>query len=172
MKYKCTNCGKEHEDFPALAFSSPAPYNGLTDAEKLTIAELTSDFCTIEYDDQTDRFVRAVLKQKLTDSCQSLEYGVWVSLSEESYQDYKANFHNPDYKANYFGWFCSQIPEYQDTMNLRTNVISQGGDERPIIQLQTENDETNDFVKDYFEGITEQEAIRRISNLMNQINPN
>ena len=172
MKYKCTNCGKEHEDFPALAFSSPTPYNGLTNAEKLTIAELTSDFCIIEYGDQTDRFVRAVLEQKLTDSCQSLEYGVWVSLSEESFEDYKINFNNPDYKAHYFGWFCSQIPEYQDTMNLRTNVITQGGRRRPIIQLQNANDQDNDFVKDYFEGITEQEAIRRISNMMNQINPN
>ena len=57
-------------------------------------------------------------------------------------------------------------------MNLRTNVITQGGNQRPIIQLQNANDIENDFVKDYFEGITEQEAKRRISNMMNQINPN
>jgi len=172
MKFKCTNCGQEHEDFPALAFSSPAPYNGLTDAEKLTIAELTSDFCVIEYGDQTDRFVRAVLLQKLKDSCQYLEYGVWVSLSEESFQDYKENFNNPDYHTKYFGWFCSQIPEYEDTMNLRSTVVTQKGAMRPVIQLQEENDMGNTFVKDYFEGITEQEAIRRITNMMNQINPN
>ena len=172
MKYKCTKCGEEHEDFPALAFPSPAPYLGLTNAEKLTIAELSSDFCTIDYGDQTDLFVRVVLLQKLKDSCQNLEYGVWVSLSEESYQDYKENFNNPDYQAKYFGWFCSQIPGYEDTMNLKTTVVTQNGKMRPIIEIQEDNDLENSFVKDYFEGITEQEAIRRISNMMNQINPN
>ena len=172
MKYKCDNCGKEHQDFPALVFSTPTPYLGLTEKEKQTIAKLSSDFCVIEYDDQIDWFVRVVLKQKINDSCQFLEYGVWVSLSEESFEDYKNNFNNLDYEMTYFGWLCNHIPEYNDTMNLGTTVITQTENQRPIIELQKDNDWENEFVKDYFEGITEDEAARRIRNMMNQFNPN
>jgi len=172
MKFKCHNCGKEHQDFPALIFSSPSPYLGLTEKEKQTIARISSDFCVIEYDDQTDRFVRVVLKQKINDSCQFLEYGVWVSLSEQSFEDYKNNFKNDMHVMTYFGWLCNHIPDYPNTMNLKANVITQSENQRPIIELQKDNDWENDFVKDYFEGITEEEAVRRIKDMMNQFNPN
>jgi len=46
-KYICSNCGQEHEEWPALSYSSPAHYNDLTDEEKKNIAELDSDFCII-----------------------------------------------------------------------------------------------------------------------------
>ena len=43
MKYICSNCGEEHEDFPALAFKSPVYYDILSEQEKSTKGELTSD---------------------------------------------------------------------------------------------------------------------------------
>ncbi|WP_261512821.1 DUF2199 domain-containing protein [Chryseobacterium paludis] len=84
MKYVCECCGKEKEDWPALAYKSPASYMELT-KEELKNAELSSDLCVIEHPEQTDRFIRAVLVQEIIDSCQTLEYGVWVTLSEKSF---------------------------------------------------------------------------------------
>lgn len=88
MKYTCSCCGQEHDEWPALTFSSPTSYNELTDKEKKELGQLSNDFCVITYPDQTDRFIRCTLTQKVTDHCENLDYGIWVSLSEQSYQDY------------------------------------------------------------------------------------
>src|SRR4051812_22162386 len=109
MKYKCSNCGQEHVEWPALTFSSPAQYNELTDEEKKTIAFLDNDFCVIKYSDQTDHFIRCTLTLKVIDHCENLEYGVWVSLKEESYNDYLTNFKNEEHITQYFGWLCTFI---------------------------------------------------------------
>ncbi|MFB9863146.1 hypothetical protein [Rufibacter immobilis] len=39
-----------------LAYDSPWHYNNLTEEKQVTIDCLEGDFCTIPYEDQTDRF--------------------------------------------------------------------------------------------------------------------
>ncbi len=78
--YLCSVCGEDHSEWPALTYNSPNSYFGVTEEDKYSIATIDSDFCTIEYEDQTDRFIRVVLKQKVNDSDQDLEYGLSVSL--------------------------------------------------------------------------------------------
>lgn len=138
MKYKCEKCGQEHEGWPALAFSAPYHYQILSDEDKETIAELNDDFCVIEHEkeDRTNFFIRGVLIQKVNDHCEDLQYGVWVSLSEKSFENYSENFHNDEHEASYFGWFCNQIADYENTLSIKTNVIASGGGNRPEIILQ------------------------------------
>ena len=88
IKFTCACCGEEHESWPALAFNSPDNYSNLSEEDKRNIAELTNDTCTITYSDQVDRFIRCTLTQKVNDHCEDLEYGLWVSLCEKSYQNY------------------------------------------------------------------------------------
>ena len=64
IKYTCANCGQVHDEWPALAFDSPASYNVLPEATRKEIGELTSDFCIVRHPDQTDRFIRATLTIK------------------------------------------------------------------------------------------------------------
>lgn len=90
IKYTCSCCGKEHEEWPALGYTSPTNYEVLSEEEKEIIAELSSDFCTIRRPDQIDNFIRVTLTFKVIDHCQDLEYGLWVSLSDKSFQDYKS----------------------------------------------------------------------------------
>lgn len=168
MKYICSNCGEEHEDFPALAFKSPVYYDILSEQEKSTKGELTSDTCLIQHDDQTDRFIRGVLVQPIKDACQDLDYGLWVSLSEKSFQDYIDNFDSDDHETIYFGWLSSSIPEYESTLSIKTTVHTRGK-QRPLIVVQEDNDHNNPFITDYFEGITEAEAIDRINNMMKSL---
>jgi hypothetical protein len=80
-EFKCPECGKIHLEWPALSFKSPANYDFLSDKEKTELGNLDSDFCEIQYDDQIDRFIRVTLTQKVKDACETLEYGLWVSLS-------------------------------------------------------------------------------------------
>ncbi|NTS42623.1 DUF2199 domain-containing protein [Flavisolibacter sp. BT320] len=161
MKYTCASCGIVHESWPAIGFDAPYHFHSLSDEEKHAIAELSSDFCTIKYEDQTDYFIRAVLFQKVNDHCEDLHYGVWVSLSEKSFHDYKDNFHNGNHEANYFGYLSSWLPGYDDSTSIKTNVILSPGSNRPEVIPHLEKAE-HPFLADYFNGISIEEAERRI----------
>lgn len=63
--YICPSCGELHNDWPALAFSSPLHYDELNDHDKENIATLDSDFCVIEDGETTDRFIRCTLFKRL-----------------------------------------------------------------------------------------------------------
>lgn len=91
-QYTCSECGGIHGGWPALTFSSPTAHYELSETEKSEIAELDTDFCIINHPEQTDRFIRVTFTQMVLDSNEDLDYGVWVSLSEKSFQDYKANY--------------------------------------------------------------------------------
>lgn len=88
MRYQCLNCGEYHDEWPSIGYNEPFYYSILSDEDKKNIAKIDDDFCVIKHDDQTDYFIRVVLKLEVTDNCQSLDYGVWVSLSEKSFTDY------------------------------------------------------------------------------------
>ena len=161
MKYTCEICGQVHESLPAIAFDAPYHYQCLSDEEKNSIAELNSDFCIITYEDQIDRFVRAVLYQKVKGHCEDLHYGVWVSLSEKSFQDYKAHFDNDSHEAVYFGYLSNWIPGYENTTSIKTNVEVAGDGNRPVV-IPHDNQMDHCFVADYFHGISKEEAEARV----------
>ena len=164
MKYTCLKCGQEHEGRPSIAFDSPHQYDTLSDEDKKSIATLSGDLCIIRHDEQTDRFIRAVLHQKINDVCQTLDYGVWVSLSETSFHDYIDNYDKDDYEATYFGFLCNNLPGYEDTLSIKSNVVLRGKIRPEVIPHDDQLD--NDFVKDYYDGIDKNTADRRIYNIL------
>jgi len=131
------------------------------------MARLSTDFCEIYYEDQTDRFIRVTLTQKVVDACEDLEYGLWVSISEKSYTDYDANFNNQNHETRYFGYLCSNISEYENTLSIPCNVVTKTGNNRP--EIFPHQDYNHSFVKDYFNGITKKEAEKRIKQMMKNI---
>ena len=168
LEHKCKICGEIHNDYPALTYPYPDSYYWLSEEEKKKFnASLESDFCTIEYPDQTDRFIRVVLKQKIIDSELTLDYGLWVSLSEKSYDDYFSNFNNENHENRYFGWLEITIPEYIFNENIPTTVITKLGHERPEIFPHSDFD--HPFVRDFYQGITKEEAQKRIHNILSNI---
>lgn len=159
-KYICSSCEKEHEGWPALTFTSPANYHMLSEADKQNIAELDSDFCIIHHTNQTDRFIRCTLKQKVIDHCEDMEYGLWVSLSEKSYQDYFDNYNNENHETSYFGWLCNILPDYEFKESIPTTLYTKAGNHRP--EIVPHKDFDHPFVIDYYNGITKDDAERRI----------
>ena len=160
MYFQCSCCGQTHESWPALIFKAPDQYASLSPDDKQNIGQLSSDFCVIEHEDQVDYFIRVVFTQKVIDGCQYLEYGVWVSLSEKSYADYAANFHRDDYETGYFGWLCNQIRGYVFPQFIPTNVVVRTGGQRP--EIFPKEDFDHPFVRDFYNGISVEEAERRI----------
>ncbi|HYF03585.1 MAG TPA: DUF2199 domain-containing protein [Patescibacteria group bacterium] len=110
MDYICSKCGESHEELPAIAFKTPHYYDILSDEDKIEIATINSDLCVITHEDQTDRFIRAVLHQKIYDCSDTLDYGIWVSLSEKSFDDYVKNFDSEEQDVTYFGYISTEIP--------------------------------------------------------------
>jgi hypothetical protein len=164
IKYTCSCCGKEHFEYPSLAYISPTHYDILSQEDKENIAELSSDFCVINHEDQTDRFIRCILLQKIVDHCQDLNYGLWVSLSENSYKDYSENYYNENHETRYFGWLCNDLPDYDFKESIPTTVYTKTGNQRP--EIVPHQDFDHPFVRDYYNGITKQEAERRINNML------
>lgn len=166
MEYKCTSCGKTHEEWPALSYNSPSYYHDLSDHQKSTIGNLDADFCTINYPDGQIRFIRCTLTQKVNDHCEDLEYGLWVSLSEKSFNDYSENYNNNNHEVGYFGWLSNHIPGYDFEKSIPTNVFTRKGGYRP--EIIPHEDFDHPFVKDYYSGITKIEAERRINEMLNK----
>lgn len=170
IKYICSCCGREHEEWPALSFIAPDNYAALSDEEKEQSGELDADFCTISYPDQTDRFIRCTLTQKVTDHCEDMEYGLWVSLSDKSYHDYKEDFDNEDHETQYFGWLSNDLPDYEFKDSIPTTVFTRKGNQRP--EIVPHRDFDHPFVHDYYNGITKAEAERRIQDMLERTNRN
>jgi len=167
-KYVCTSCSKEHEEWPALTYISPMQYHSLSEDDKVNIAELNADFCVIRHPDQTDRFIRCTLTQRVIDHCEDLEYGLWVSLSDNSFQDYSENYHNESHDVKYFGWLCNNLPDYEFNDSIPTTVYTKTGSQRPEIVPHKNFD--HPFVHDYYNGITKAEAERRIKAMVSITN--
>ena len=128
---------------------------------------MDSDFCKIEYPNQTDRFIRVVLKQKIINSQITLEYGLWVSLSESSYNDYFLNYNNENHQTQYFGWLNNNIPDYNFQESIPTTVVTKLGNERP--EIFPHSDFEHPFVSDYYNGITKDEAEKRIHEMLSKL---
>ena len=164
IKYICSCCGKEHEEWPAITYPSPTAYLVLPEKVKQNIAELNSDFCVITHPEQIDRFIRCTLTQKVIDHCEDLSYGLWVSLSEKSFDDYSDNFSNENYETKYFGWLSNDLPDYDFKVSIPMTVFTRLGNQRPNIVPHQDFD--HPFVKDYYSGITKAEAEKRIRKLL------
>jgi hypothetical protein len=160
IKYTCSCCGKEHEEWPALTYTSPTNYDTLPEEDRQKFGELGSDFCIIRHPDQTERYIRCTLTQKVIDHCENMEYGLWVSLSEKSFQDYSENYLNENHDKEYFGWLSNDLPGYEFSESIPTTVFTRTGNQRPEI-IPHENFD-HPFVHDYYNGITKVEAERRI----------
>lgn len=170
IKFKCSCCGKIHEEWPALTFIAPDNYNCLSENDKINTGYLDSDFCTINHSEQIDRFIRCTLTQKVNNHCENLDYGLWVSLSEKSYVDYEKNFKKESEEKAYFGWLCNDIIDYDFSESIPMDVITRNNGQRP--ELIPHKDFDHPFVKDYYNGISKKEAERRISNMLEIVSKN
>ena len=166
-EYMCSSCGQIHQELPALGFMTPFHYDVLSENDKNETAELSDDFCIIRHPEQTDRFIRTVLSFAVHNTCETLDYGIWVSLSEESFNEYQENFKSETSEQTYFGMICNEITDYHETtLGLHVNVqVRKAGIRPEILPHQTEHQ----LIIDWENGITFEEAEKRILKAMNNV---
>jgi hypothetical protein len=49
-------------------------------------------------------------------------WGVWVSLSQQSFDRYVETYDHPDTSESYFGWLSNYLPYYEKTYALKTRI--------------------------------------------------
>jgi hypothetical protein len=134
--YQCKTCGKWHDELP-MSFGAEAPYlyYVIAPEERSWRAELGSDQCII---DNQHYFVRGCLEIPVLDGLGPFVWGVWVSLSENSFDRMSELWETPgrESEAPCFGCFSTSLPGYPETLNLKTSVHTRPMGQRPLIELE------------------------------------
>lgn len=84
-------------------------------------------------------FVRALIRLPVLDADHDFEWGVWVSVSEESFLRMSALWEQQRREAEppIFGWLSTDVPIYApSTLNLAAMVYTQPVGLRPLAQLE------------------------------------
>jgi len=153
--FKCRCCGEVHEGSPSFAFTFPDHYARLSDEQKATMGHCTSDLCTIANDGHTDFFIRAVLEVPIHGVADPFMWGLWVSLSERSFQRYVDTYDTPVEGEGFFGWVCNTVPWYPKVEHLlAADVFVQAGGKRPLLRLHAKGDDEHPLVIDQQQGIS------------------
>ena len=136
--FTCSSCGQEH-DLDELSFGADAPAQwDILRPEERVKSFLGSDLCVIESEEGKSRYLRGCLEIPIRGTSRPYAWGVWVSLSEKSFEEVEGTWDDPERvkRGPYFGWLCTPIPDYPDTMYLKTQVHQRPPGTRPFIELE------------------------------------
>jgi hypothetical protein len=133
--YKCRGCGRNHDGLP-FSYGAEAPaywHDGLRDDER---SVLEDEICIVQ---AQHYFVRARLVIPVLDAEGDFEWGVWVSLSRDSFRRVLDRWTTPgrEHDPAFFGWLSTQLPVYPaETLNLKTEVHTEAVGTRPHVVLE------------------------------------
>jgi hypothetical protein len=133
--WTCRCCGKQFSTILLdMAFKAPDHWFQIPEDERESLGRLDSDVCFIE----KDIFVRGVLEIPIIGLDEHFRWGVWVSVSLESFKRmlelWTADVIEDEPPK--FGWLCNKLSLYPDTLHLKTHVHVRGGNKRPSIELE------------------------------------
>jgi hypothetical protein len=84
-RFKCSQCGQEHEGFPALAYDKPVDFYRVPEGERPRRVKWTPDLCVI---DKKQFIIRAVLQLPILDYDGTLDFGIWVEVAQKDFERY------------------------------------------------------------------------------------
>ena len=137
MRYAwiCRCCGQSFDELPlSFGFDAPDPWFALSEADRQSRAEISSDGCVI---DGRAFFIRGCLPLPIVNSDDIFVWNVWVSLSEKSFArvgelwDVAQRAQKPPLS----GWLSNHIPVYPPALLAATVHLRDDG-LRPSIMLQ------------------------------------
>lgn len=140
MQYSwtCGCCGKHFDTLP-MGYAAKAPHNWfrLPEAERETRAKLSTDLCII---DREEFYIRGCIEVPVLDCDENFIWGVWVSVSEESFWYIFEKWDDPiaDDEPARFGWLCTWLRGYPDphVHEIKCQVHLRAANLRPRIVLE------------------------------------
>ncbi len=135
FEFECRSCGEVHRGIPSFGPDAPATYYSIPEPERSDRCHLASDDCVV---DEEEFFIRGCLEIPVQSISEPFVWLVWCSLSHDSYTNWVATYHQ-DKRSDvgpFFGWLNTQLPFYDDTLNLKTMVHLRDDGLRPLIELE------------------------------------
>jgi hypothetical protein len=138
--WTCRCCGRSFTTLPMnYSFSAPRNWLALPEAERKARATLTDDLCTIG---DNEYYVRGCLEIPVAESAEPLVWGVWVSVSKESFRFILDRWDAPipDDEPARFGWLATWVNAYPEPGEISCSVYLRSSNLRPLIVLQPSDD--------------------------------
>jgi hypothetical protein len=134
--FQCATCGKWHDELPLdFGYAEPLYVAELDASERSEFVTELGDFRVLRRDGETHHFVRGVIELPIVGIEDSFRYGVWASLSDESFELARAAYASDVAAGPFFGWISNRIEGYPDTSNLKSKVHVRA-DMRPQLELE------------------------------------
>jgi hypothetical protein len=135
LSFQCVRCGERHELPFAYGDEAPFYWYGIPEDERSRRGVLGEEQCVL---DEEYFFVRARILVPVHDVSTDLEWGVWVSLSEENFKRMSELWETQGRETEppYFGWISTELPGYPSTINLKSRVHTRPVGVRPIVKLE------------------------------------
>ena len=133
--FRCRCCGEVHEGVPSFGWDYPVQYLQVPEGERGRRCRLTPDTCVIDHE---FFFVRGCLDVPVIAQPEPMSWGVWTSLSEKNFRHFEELYEEPKRAEHgpFFGWLCTHIGMYPDTLNLKTMVHLRDDGIRPYVELE------------------------------------
>jgi hypothetical protein len=137
--FVCATCGQHHNELP-MCFGPNAPelWLSMSESERASRAELTSDQCVI---DEKYFFVLGRILLPIIGATDPFVWLAWVSLSEKNFIRTCELWDSEGREAEpqYFGWLQSALPYQPTTLSLKINLQTMPVGLRPNIILEPTN---------------------------------
>jgi hypothetical protein len=134
--FQCERCGEHHAELPfSYGAEFPDAYYQIPEAERPLRWEGTDEVGSI---DGEHFFLRARIRIPVLDADAEFVWGVWVSQSRASMELLAENWDRPGREElePTFGWLCTRLPLYPETLHLPTMVHQQPVGVRPLVELE------------------------------------
>ena len=133
--WTCSRCRQTHTGIPGFSFDAPWPWYTTPKGERDRNCQLAADYCILFNE---DFFIRGCIEIHVHGESEPFVWGVWVSLSKANFEQERALAQDPRRIEHppYFGWLCSRIQIYPDTLLLKTLVHTRRVGVRPYIELE------------------------------------
>ncbi|HUJ96628.1 MAG TPA: DUF2199 domain-containing protein [Stellaceae bacterium] len=134
--WTCGCCGKQYSTLrEGFAYAAPDYWFAIPAAERQSRGKCDNNLCHIE---DVGLFVRGCVEIPVVGTDTSYIWGVWVSVSEQSFHRILELWDAPDVEnePSKFGWLSNAISIYPPTLNLKTNLHLRSNNIRPAIELE------------------------------------
>ena len=154
MTFLCERCGAEH-DLDEISFGTDAPLQwDSRPEEERSRSLLSGEQREIESGEVWSLYLRGCLRIPVRGTERVFSWGVWCSLSERSYEEICEHWDDPERTriGPHFGWLCTRLPGYPDTVSLKAMVHQRAVGVRPFVELEPTD---HPLAVDQHEGIEE-----------------
>lgn len=156
--FYCPDCDRQHSGLPAISTKYPDIIAEKLSGVSTDRLRIGNDTCRIMYPAPRRSFVRANLDIPIIDADKPLQYGLWVELPEDSFDQY-LRCEKSIIPLILDGHLANAVPDFPGTLGIPVQVVTRAFPLRPMLQPVAAD---NDLWRAFEYGIEDWEAQLRL----------